>query len=76
MADALKTNSTLQTLEYARLLPYSRTSAPCDTVDLLPLSLAIHSLDENNLTNFGDDMSGVIQLSESLKTNSTLQSLS
>ena len=33
-------------------------------------------MDNNNLTNYGDDMSGILKLSESLKVNGTLTSLS
>ena len=35
----------------------------------------MRSLANNNLTNYGKDMSGVIQLAEALKTNSCLQRL-
>ena len=35
----------------------------------------VHSLANNNLTNNGSDMSGVIKLSEALKTNSCLREL-
>ena len=36
----------------------------------------MHSLDNNALTNYGEDMSGILQLAESLKVNSSLTSLS
>ena len=36
----------------------------------------VHSLDNNVLTNYGKDMSGVLQLAESLKVNNSLTSLS
>ena len=35
----------------------------------------MRSLANNNLTDYGDDMSGVIQLAEALKTNSCLREL-
>ena len=42
--------------------------------DSSPLG-SVGSLADNNLTNYGKDMSGVIQLAEALKTNSCLQRL-
>ena len=45
---------------------------------LLTISVSVRflgSLMNNNLTNFGKDMSGIIQLAESLKTNEGLTSL-
>ena len=33
-------------------------------------------MDNNNLTNYGKNMSGILQLCESLKVNGTLTSLS
>ena len=35
-----------------------------------------HSLNNNALTNYGEDMSGIVQLADALKQNSSLQSLS
>ena len=70
LAEALKANSMLQTLKYAatQLAPYCQQ----------PLTLwfgFVHSLANNNLTNYGSDMSGVIKLAEALKTNSCLREL-
>ena len=67
-------NSSLTSLSY---VPHSLNSNPKRqqplTTYLLPPA---HSLDNNNLTYFGQEMSGVLQLAESLKVNSSLTSLS
>ena len=36
----------------------------------------MRSLNDNNMTDYGKDMSGVLKLAESLKVNSSLTSLS
>ena len=36
---------------------------------------SVRSISDNNLTNYGRDMSGVMKLAEALKTNSCLQRL-
>ena len=41
-------------------------SAAADT------QIRVHRLSNNDLTNYGDDMTGVIQLSEALKSTSSL----
>ena len=74
ICDMLKVNSSLTSLSYA---PRSLNSSPkCQD----PLTVSSHpspcSLDVNNLTNSGKDMSGILQLAESLKVNSSLTSLS
>ena len=45
-------------------------SAPADATLLVLISLK-----DNNLTDYGKDMSGIIQIAEVLKVNKTLQSI-
>ena len=75
VADAIATNTTLKSLKYALSHPQ-----PCCQYALTALALCNHlcacSLNDNALTNYGRDMSGVLQLAESLKVNSSLTSLS
>ena len=42
---------------------------------LLIGALLVRSISDNNLTNYGTNMSGVIKLAEALKTNSCLREL-
>ena len=74
VADAIATNTTLKELKYALSHPQ-----PCCQYSLTVLafcSLPPHSLSDNSMTNYGKDMSGVLQLVESLKVNNSLTRLS
>ena len=76
MADLLKTNTTLTSVGYAagRLSPYCQHPL----TSFLTACMFVHfhdSLRGNKLTNYGRDMSGIIQLAEALKMNEGLTSL-
>ena len=75
VVDAIATNTTLKELKYALSHPQPYCQYP-----LMALALCNHlcacSLNDNALTSYGQDMSGVLQLAESLKVNSSLTSLS
>ena len=80
VANMLAVNQTLTSVEYA--MPCSPTLAlherqqPPTSLLTACVSVRFHdSLELNNLTNDGEDMSGIIQLAEALKTNEGLTSL-
>ena len=74
IADLLKTNTTLTSVRYAAAPPFPYCQHPL-TVFILCL-LPAYSLNSNALTNYGADMSGIIQFADALKQNSSLTSLS
>jgi hypothetical protein len=66
LAEALKTNSALQTLEYGAAPPLPKLSAASDAA----CSTLLRSLEDNNL-----QAEGAKHVSEALKVNTTLQTL-
>ena len=74
LAGALKENKTLTTLKYAADARFSYCQHPLTKLVLCLLPTC--SLDDNNLTNDGEDMSSIIQFANALEQNSSLTSLS
>ena len=76
LAFDLRNNSTLVALKCApsRLQSAFERNQVSVATDSSVLGF-VHSLAKNNLTNYGSDMSGVIQLAEALKNNSGLREL-
>ena len=73
IADALKENKSLRSI---RCIACCKTlSAPIDDDALKLTAFGLHSLENNALTNYGKDMTGVAAIAEALKVNMTLQSV-
>ena len=76
LAEALKTNTTLQSIRCiskAQVLAFAhKRQGPLTVIIGVPWFCSIN---DNDLTNYGNDFSGVIALAEALKVNTSLSSV-
>ena len=81
VADMLKVNKTLISLECAALSRCLSVITPVFVKTSVAITLTRHlllvpSLADNNLTDYGQDMSGVLAIAEALKANASLTKVS